>query len=97
VPRNAVLSVGYMWGQARDADLWDSCGARGRPRRLSQLDRQLPDRHPPEAIRVMHALLRVCLGRVAGQAMVVLGFGLRWRTSAEAVHEPAGVVPADPL
>jgi hypothetical protein len=45
----------------------------------------------------MHASLRVCLGRVAGQAMVVLGLGLRWRTPAEAVHEPAGVVPADPL
>jgi hypothetical protein len=37
VPRNAVLSVGYLWGQVRDADLWDFCGARGRPRWLSQL------------------------------------------------------------
>jgi hypothetical protein len=44
----------------------------------------------------MHASLRVCLGRVAGQAMVVLGFGLRWGTPAEAVHEPAGVIPVNP-
>jgi len=37
VPRNAVLSVGYLWGRVRDADLWDFCGARGMPRWLSEL------------------------------------------------------------
>ena len=31
----------------------------------------------------MHASLRVCLGRLGGQAMVILGFGLRWRTCLE--------------
>lgn len=46
----------------------------------------------------MHASLPVRLGRwgpVAGQAMIVLGLGLRWRTSAKAVHEPADVVPVN--
>jgi hypothetical protein len=37
VPRNAVLSVGYLWGRVQDAELWDFCGARGKPRWLSQL------------------------------------------------------------
>jgi hypothetical protein len=37
VPRNAVLSVGYLWGRVRDADLWDFCGACGKPSWLSQL------------------------------------------------------------
>jgi hypothetical protein len=26
VPRNAVVSVGYLWGRVRDAYLWDYCG-----------------------------------------------------------------------
>jgi hypothetical protein len=26
VPRNAVVSVGYLWGRVRDAYLWDFCG-----------------------------------------------------------------------
>jgi len=30
VPRNAVVSVGYLWGRVRDAYLWDFCGARQR-------------------------------------------------------------------
>ena len=37
MPRNAVSSVGYLWGRVRDAGLWDFCGARGRLRWLSQL------------------------------------------------------------
>lgn len=37
MPRNAALSVGYLWGQVRDADLWDFCGACGKPSCLSQL------------------------------------------------------------
>jgi hypothetical protein len=37
VPRNAGLSVGYLWGRVRDADLWDFCGARGKPSWLSRL------------------------------------------------------------
>jgi hypothetical protein len=36
VPRNAVVSVGYLWGRVRHAYVWDFCGglARGlrRPR-----------------------------------------------------------------
>jgi len=31
VPRNAVVSVGILWGAAWEADLWDFCGARRRP------------------------------------------------------------------
>jgi hypothetical protein len=43
----------------------------------------------------MHVLLHVPRGRVTRPAgMVVLRLGLRWRTPAEAVREPAGVVPA---
>jgi hypothetical protein len=45
----------------------------------------------------MHASLRVCLVRVAGTVViVVLGLGFGWWPPAEAVHEPAGVVPPDP-
>jgi hypothetical protein len=30
VPRNAVVSVGYLWGRVRDAYLWDFVGPRQR-------------------------------------------------------------------
>ena len=33
MPRNAVVSGGELVGAARDADLWDFCGARRRPSR----------------------------------------------------------------
>ena len=42
MPQNAGLSVGYLWGRVRDADLWDFCGARGRLKRLSQLGPPAP-------------------------------------------------------
>ena len=46
----------------------------------------------------MHSSLLVCLTRVGlGVLLMVLGFGFGWGAQAEAVHEPAGVVPADPL
>jgi hypothetical protein len=39
----------------------------------------------------------VCLTRVGlGVLLMVLGLGFGWGPQAEAVHEPAGVVPADP-
>jgi hypothetical protein len=43
VPQNVGVSVGYLWGRVRDADLWDFCGARGRPRWLSALGVQRLD------------------------------------------------------
>ena len=36
MPRNAVLSVGYLWDFFRDADLWDFCGAHRRSRAASR-------------------------------------------------------------
>lgn len=45
----------------------------------------------------MHASLRVCRVRVAGTVViVVLGLGFGGWPPAEAVHEPAGVVPVHP-
>jgi hypothetical protein len=44
----------------------------------------------------MHTSLRVT-GALSGvESSVVLGLGLRWRTSSEAVHQAAFVVPAHP-
>jgi hypothetical protein len=36
MPRNAAVSVGIARGAARDADLWDFCGARKAFRRLTR-------------------------------------------------------------
>jgi hypothetical protein len=45
----------------------------------------------------MHSSLLVCLARVGlGVLLMVLGLSFGWGPQAEAVHEPAGVVPVDP-
>jgi hypothetical protein len=46
----------------------------------------------------MHSSLLVCLTRVGlGVLLIVLGLGFGWGPQAEAVHEPAGVVPVTGL
>ena len=67
MPRNAVLSVGYLWGRVRDAYLWDFCGARQRS----------PAAHRAVASRVGHDVVVAAVNVDAAGADAVAGELLR--------------------